>query len=358
MYTSFTIKGFRCFRELMLDGLPRVNLIAGENNVGKTVLLEALFLHSGPANAGLAATVNQLRGMPMSPRDPDTVWRSLFCDFDLSGAIEFSSTDTEGASRSLQIFPREEEAAHLPLEEPEVKSHNDGTRGATSGTLMGRSLVFQHRDSSGEHRTARLLFDGRGFRIEPPPPPPPFLGIFQVAAGQPDLQADAERYGNLQLQKRERGVLELLKIIEPRLERLDVVSIGGVPVLHGDVGLSTLLPLPLMGRGMTRLLSMAVAVGSAEGGIVLVDEIENGIYHGSLVEIWKRVAAFARRCKTQLFCTTHSFECIQSAHTAFAESDDYDFRLHRLERSGTDIRVVSYDRDSLEAAIESGLEVR
>ncbi len=44
MFQSFTFKNFRCFRDFKLDSLARVNLIAGQNNVGKTALLEAIFL--------------------------------------------------------------------------------------------------------------------------------------------------------------------------------------------------------------------------------------------------------------------------------------------------------------------------
>jgi len=109
---------------------------------------------------------------------------------------------------------------------------------------------------------------------------------------------------------------------------------------------------------MVRLLSLALGVASAEGGVLLVDEIDNGLHHASMARIWEGVGAFARQCQTQLFCTTHSFECIQSAHAAFEESGQYDFRLHRLERVGDEIHAVSYDRESLAAAIESGLEVR
>ena len=50
MYRSFTIKNFRCFDELTVEGMGRINLIAGKNNVGKTALLEALWVHSGGAN--------------------------------------------------------------------------------------------------------------------------------------------------------------------------------------------------------------------------------------------------------------------------------------------------------------------
>lgn len=41
MYTGFRAHNFRCFRDLQVKGLRRVNLIAGENNVGKSALLEA-----------------------------------------------------------------------------------------------------------------------------------------------------------------------------------------------------------------------------------------------------------------------------------------------------------------------------
>jgi len=358
MYRSLSIRNFRCFREIELGDLERVNLIAGKNNVGKTALLEALFLHSGPGNPSLAATVNQLRGMPIAPRDPESAWRSLFYDLNLAEAIELSSTDTDRASRSLRIFPGQEQAAHLALEQPEAKAPNEGRERATSGAVVGRSLVFEHHSSSGEKRATRLFFDGIGFRIEPPPTPPPFPGIFQVAAGQPDLQAHAERYGNLQVQRRERRVLELLQIIEPRLQGLTVVPIGGVAAVHGDVGLSTLVPVALMGGGMVRLFSLAVGVASAEGGVVLMDEIDNGLYHASMAKIWEALGAFARHCDTQLFCTTHSFECIASAHEAFEKSGQYDFRLHRLEQMGEEIRAVTYDQETLAAAIESGLEVR
>jgi len=60
----------------------------------------------------------------------------------------------------------------------------------------------------------------------------------------------------------------------------------------------------------------------------------------------------------QVFATTHSLECIMAAHRAFSGGNTYDFRLHRLEDVDGKIRAVTYDRESLEAAIDMGLEVR
>jgi AAA15 family ATPase/GTPase len=41
---SIKIEKFKCFADFNVDGLKRVNLIGGKNNVGKTAFLEACFL--------------------------------------------------------------------------------------------------------------------------------------------------------------------------------------------------------------------------------------------------------------------------------------------------------------------------
>ena len=49
-YKRFEVQNFRCIKKLAISPLEQVNLIAGMNNVGKTTLLEALFLHIGETN--------------------------------------------------------------------------------------------------------------------------------------------------------------------------------------------------------------------------------------------------------------------------------------------------------------------
>ena len=47
---SLDIQRYRCFRELRIKHLGRVNLIVGKNNVGKSTILEALRLFANPAS--------------------------------------------------------------------------------------------------------------------------------------------------------------------------------------------------------------------------------------------------------------------------------------------------------------------
>ena len=63
MLRKFSVRNFRCLRELDIEPLARVNLIVGENNVGKTALLEALYLHFKPGTPEAPWNVNHSRGV-------------------------------------------------------------------------------------------------------------------------------------------------------------------------------------------------------------------------------------------------------------------------------------------------------
>ena len=45
--TLFDVKNFRCFKDLQINDLGRVNLIAGKNNTERRLCLEAMYIHSG-----------------------------------------------------------------------------------------------------------------------------------------------------------------------------------------------------------------------------------------------------------------------------------------------------------------------
>ena len=109
---------------------------------------------------------------------------------------------------------------------------------------------------------------------------------------------------------------------------------------------------------MQRVLSIVLAIANAPGGVVLIDEIENGLHYSVLKEVWQAIAQTARQSDVQVFATTHSWECLRAAHEAFASEEQYDFRLLRLDRRGEEVECLSYDRDMIETALDKGLELR
>ena len=129
-------------------------------------------------------------------------------------------------------------------------------------------------------------------------------------------------------------------------------------MINGDIGIKELIPIPFMGEGTVRLLSILLAIYDASNGIVLVDEIENGLHHTAMTKVWEAIATAARQSNTQIFATTHSWECVVAAHKAFTESKNYDFFYHRFDMTNDEIKEVTYDQRKLETAIRTGLEIR
>lgn len=367
MYKSFNINNFRCFEKLELSSLERINLIVGKNNVGKTALLEALFLHCGSVNPELALRINVFRGLELKKIDltpwTETPWDSLFYNFNTAGSIELTGENSKLGQRRLKIkilkdYSELKKLAYSLTRQVSKTKEEPDTYGAQMGrTEIAKVLEFSY-EQNGSSTTTYMIIDPQGARLEPLPPPPPFQAFFQASKIKIPHIEEAERFGQLEIKGKSDILIETLRIIEPGLKRIFVVVMGGEPILHGDVGAGRPIPLPLMGEGMVKLTNIILHIGNAPDGVVLIDEIDNGLHHSVLEKVWTAAAEAAREFNVQLFATTHSFECIVAAHEAFSKSKNYDFKLIRLEKVDNAIRAVAYDRDTLETAISSELEVR
>jgi len=360
MYQSFEINNFRCFRKLTISDLERVNLITGANNTGKTALLEALYLHCGAYNPALTMNVNAFRGIESVRIElgtlAETPWDSLFHQLDTSKNIEFIGEDKTRGMRRLRL-KIVRDASELAKIKESLTYKSDNSKGILSSSESAQVIELEFEESGKKGKYYQIV-DQKGIRTVPIPPLPPFPAFFQPARLRIPVREEAERFGKLQLQGKEHVLLNVLQLIEPRLRSLTVVVVANEPIIHGDVGLKRLIPLPFMGEGMVRLLSLLLHIGNAPNGIVLLDEIEDGLHHSILPEIWEAIGSAAREFDTQIFATTHSLECIIAAHRAFKEQEIYDFRLHRLDQTKDAIKVATYDQETLETAIETGLEVR
>ena len=354
MYKSFRIKNFRCFKDFSIDNLECVNLIAGANNVGKTALLEAIFLHAGGTNIGQTIDLNRFRGneeFKVNGKVSPDIWAPLFYQYDGQAVIEIEAKDSDGQMRRLRMRFIEPDSTTIQWSQASFEE-----TGFLSTESMRHGLELEQK--IGKHCKVFKALMGRD-RIEfTRPDAPPFPCHFFVARMRPNPVGEAERYGRLEVESQAHEILNILKIIEPRLKRLAMIVTDGVPTLHGDIGLGRLIPLKFMGDGTERLANFALAIADASGGIVLIDEIENGIHYSIMTDVWLSIAKLARDANVQIFATTHSYECIRVAHQAFEKSEVYDFRLRRLDRIKDSIKAATFDGEMLEAALDARWEVR
>jgi hypothetical protein len=87
-----------------------------------------------------------------------------------------------------------------------------------------------------------------------------------VSARARTLERDANQYGHLVRMKREGPVLEALRLLDDRIQRLEIVHESSAPAIYCDLGFSALVPLAVGGDGVVRLFSFVVELMAEKGG--------------------------------------------------------------------------------------------
>jgi hypothetical protein len=166
VYTSFSIKNFRCFENMTIKPLARVNLICSENNTGKTALLEALWLHSGPNLPDLGLRLYGFRGIAGS--DPARLLHDLFCNFDPHRTIVLEAgEDWNDYHRSLNIKSQPRgPRVFVPKASDEQSLMGIAARETNVSAVSNTEIVLDYIDEHGNS----FVSTGRWEISEAPPP--------------------------------------------------------------------------------------------------------------------------------------------------------------------------------------------
>lgn len=356
MYSSLSIKNFRGIESLQLEDTRRINLIVGRNNAGKSTVLESLFLLGSATNTAAALSIAQLR-------DPETLkadrlWRPFFHNADPGTPIEVEG-QWNYQPRRLKISAIKAEPGSASAD-PKVPSAARVATISDSLTIGGLALVLSNGDGVQSEGTIKIP-PGSHNMASTSGSNGPDTGILPTtlvsARGWTSMPDIARQFSDLVKIKQEDSVVEALKSIDTRISRLDVLSDGGSAAVYADIGLDSLLPLSAAGEGLMRLLIMAVAFAGIRGGVLLVDEIDNGLHHSVMDTLWTFLDQQCERFKVQMFATTHSDEMLRSALRSLSGESKRP-GLFRIDvRNGRHV-ATSYGADAIVGVLESNFEVR
>jgi hypothetical protein len=352
---SLSIKGYRGFKDLTIPKLGRVNLITGKNSVGKTSFLEAIYLK---ARRGSPEAVWQV----LCFRDPEfgtlnsqseaEVFDAVIRIFhDASPYMNFASDG--GLEWGLSIGPAivgSHGIASLKMEIVRPKPETDipvGINAFLFGSSETFGLVYALR---------RIVEPDRHLWVQDGVLPSAFVGpkgLNRVLLGRLwDSIAFSPTKGN---------VIQGLRLINPEIQDVNLfgeagISLGRVP----NVKLSddfTRHPINEFGDGMSRLFDIMLALSNSGGGILTLDEIENGLHYSIHADVWRLIFDTAARLNVQVFATTHSWECIEAFQMAASESEA-EGALIRLQNKTGGITATVFDEEDLEIITRDQLEVR
>ena len=351
MFKSINIKNFRAVTDLRLDNLGQVNLFVGKNNCGKTTVLEGLFFLAGAPNPNLPINVNALRGLTIFNKD---LWNTYFHNMKTELTINIVGVlreNNEECDLSIRPIYKDVESSITSPSDMIVTSIKNGLK-EPSMFVNGLEFSYVNSREPNKKKKAKIFVRDNGIATEGKKATS-FNGILLSPLAMYEWK---ERFDSAQRKKQIPELVNVLKEIDPQIEDIRLNAVG---MLEADIGLTHLLPFNLIGNGTIKLLSVALAMLDYQDGIVLVDEIDNGLHYSVQETLWKAIFSWADKLNVQVFATTHSYECIQAFDkcakgSLFSEQA----KMYRIERKDEKFESVEFKSEELDRFLENMWEMR
>jgi hypothetical protein len=356
MINSLHIENFRCFPKLDLENLGQFNIVVGENSAGKTALLESIFLPGGGHDLQFRLRGN--RGLSQPQITPvravyESLWKDLFFRFSQNVPIVISLRGNEQNSRTLRIFysPQANTPLFIGFQQKETELANPKT---DSSAII--PLTFE-TEAAGQRYINQAVFDSKTGILQRTGAPPPNAHIAYLPTAM--IISVQQSFSELDVKNQKGQLIETIKEVFPIIDDLSLQVVNGVADLYCTIKtLPEKIPIGLVSNGIYKFLTILVTIADRAHGVVLVDEIETGIYYKKFPKMWEAIIKFCKAYDVQLLVSTHSKECLESL-MPFIEKDKINFRLIRMEitHDGNHTAQI-FTGDEFEAALETGLDPR
>ncbi len=352
MLTNIYVKNFRCFSEIEVNNFKTINLIGGDNNSGKTALLEAVFLssfHDYP----VVSILRQLRGEGENiiKITPEKTWDYFFYNFNKDKNIQFNSEYHGGGTSSMEL-------SHLYGVEPVLKALSNFTdsKGKLSELLSSKfsDTVFLNMLGNHEGNSFNYLYypdkeNGKigSFKSPKDFKTTPFLHSIKRIQNKSiaKLYTDAKPFRDI--------FDKILQTIDSRIIKSVIETPWEESILHLELNNGMPVPINMFGDAVKKVVEIALVMLNTQNSMIFIDEIENGIHYTKHHELWRFLFQIAKDNKLQIFATSHSGEMIRTfnevAHNTEFDKDAMYFEMYKDPRGF--IVANPLDMDMLNYAI-------
>ncbi|MDM1504841.1 AAA family ATPase [Myroides odoratimimus] len=330
-FNSIRIKNFKQYDDIVLKDLGSINLIVGDNNIGKTTLLEALLINEDIKKTKLNLICSYIERAKIIP-EKDEFSQEIRYHYNISHDCFKNILPNQSLLNPLFEFNRGKEIHKLNLfinrEISEVSIHHS-------------YKIFNLANFS---ESTKL--DLNNLPLMP-------LQAYGKGYGQ-DLAFYYDKY----ILKNEQFVeKEFLRGLNVFIENAVSVVIDAYNnILIRTSNSNILQPLHSFGDGANKLFRILILLTIHKGEVLLLDEIDAGIHFSRFAHFWKVLLDISKITNTQIFATTHNLECIYFLREA-AENDQNIVRVIQLIKTNR-IKAITYDYENFDIALNKDIELR
>jgi AAA15 family ATPase/GTPase len=312
---NINIQSFRGIRNLSIQNFGDINILIGDNNSGKTSLLEAIMLLIGPADFSNIAAVSRLRErysfMGKGSLGLYDAFLYMFNRFhekasiQLDGSVHGININLEVSGNKVKqlVDPKEMEKYLSPVARKRLMMYElmdigevDGFEGYlkySNGTVTKNDPIFINKYI-------------RSIQVNKSEPFLPSRFISTIEHIVNNTSRSLSRSSSIK-----RDVVRALNIFDHNIIDIGIIQEEDHRFIqaleHSSLGM---LPLSTFGDGMKRMVSLASGVVSAKNGVLLIDEIETSIHKKAMREVFSWLLEACITFNVQLFITTHSLEAV------------------------------------------------
>ena len=376
--SSLSIEGFRAFRSLKIPTLGQINLITGKNNTGKSSVLECLRILTSDANPNIIRSILTYREEYEEKRDEEfTDTQHLSRLSTLFNGFPEISENAESTPNPIVISTnksRYKMELSMRIGWASFRTDSDGSmrltipENALFDELESGLVPVLSIDTNGRSRLYRLesfsrLYFRNSFREKSHISGSSKIRIPCMFVG-PSVRERTSIWESLwdriALSNAEKHVIEALRLIEPKISAVSMVGDKSTrsrrAIVRSD-NIGRPVSLRTFGDGLSRLFGIVLSLVNASGGLLLIEEFENGIHHSIQTEAWRMIFRLARKLDIQVFATTHSWDAIEAFQVAASESQTKGSLVRLIRR---DDRIIStvFPEDELAVVTRNKIEVR
>lgn len=365
---TLSIDSYRGLEELNIENLGFINILVGDNNVGKTSVLEAIQFLSNPTKFTLFKLLRGREGrirmnIADSFRYIFDIKQENFYKFQIKGIVENQEEIvTIKAKKEKRFFDLIELSKTNSLLRHKLKYRDSLSEGQEElenflvriDSLLhpSKNKIFLDEDGF-EYNFEINKYSSSLFRIND-------TTSLKVNFIQTIDHLVANPFSNLIKTKEIKDkAINLLKEFDNTIEDLRYIEDDNrnyVPVIETNNG--NYIPLSLYGDGLKKVLLLLDSIISVKDGILLIDEFETGLHTSIMKKVFKFMSEIAETLNVQLFLTTHSLEAVDKlleGNSEFLEG----IRLIRLKKKNGNIYTRTLDgNEALKNRKEYDMELR
>ncbi len=370
IFDYLRIQGFRGLKSLELSDLGKVNIFVGDNNSGKTSLLEAISTFCNPLDPLHWIGISKRRSsvgrtvLPVRPSLEPVKW--IFPQ-------EHKLTSIDEAYQGEITIEAKGNIPIVRLEANLLEIYGSGIETSTSRRLSDDDTLNEDIKSGIELEVIVSpaiiqsdLFNSLGLtkesfqfwdreRIILKKRPKPYIRSATIFPSYSDSESISYLLTRIIERDKKEEILQVLKLFDGNIIDIEILSTRTIrPIIKIRHQILGLAPLYIFGDGFQRALIMAITLMSIENGILLIDEIETSIHVSALSKIFSWLVKTCQIRDIQLFVTTHSLEAIDAMLEAINDIDD--IVGFKLNKEG--LPPQRFSGDILDGLRDRGLDVR